>query len=1076
MNELRAFLLVAEDDGQEAARLAKITAQKLDTKQSTLTKVVQGLSEYISDESPSIRGKAISYLTAVIQALPSGFLSQQQIEALTVFYCERIEDDGAICGLESLQDSSRFTKNMAKLVARGLFKNTEYFHSRLRSQRFQVLRILNSLMIGYREALLDMSDESLVGIIELVNGERDPRNLMLVFSILKVVIVEWDISHHVQVLFDSVFRYFPVTFRSHQGDSFQMTAQDLKNRLQDCISSNQSFASLAFPSLLDKLDATSLNVKVRFPTLTLELSDSQQKDALNALCACISSYEPAVIAEYSITMWDSLRFEIFNAQDNVFAEESLQTLKILARRLSVNVHGILKQSSLAQYLNPILRECKEQLQEPQQKQAMPAQRVLASLSSASAAAFTLISQSVIPCLFVRYKNFKTPERIHLLETLVDLLDSAVVLFGSWGTIGIDTAFTNPLLDHKANLVEIFTNALAGSEKAESSMRTVAISGMLHLSLLRDFLNNNEVRLYVQKLDDILLVEQLPGSRLKKCVIEALTKISKYKPTLILDITIPAFMSNLPECNNDFGLGCLDILDNLAQIRVEGDVLYILIRHLLSKLDMFVTCESSSARAYPHSLLMTILYALGRKGMGNDIHFSLYYDQIVRHLCERAVFTAMIGSQASFLNTPTALNSLGRLCRLIVRPIPRDKYQEVCRNVYYLYSSQCGFTPVPYSLDPPESLRRTMILSTYLLAGLPKESITTFNATYDMAKLVANLTLLAISESVSSIQSTLVRQLALLVNKFLPPSDLNMVSDLLFSLMPSSKPGGAVTIQRLRTIFWISKALILRLCSATTGILSSLVMLLSHPDLSVREASANGFSLLLSFDDILSVDDGANVRLLTKQRVLNIIIPLISHEMQEITARNKVGFSHERDQGKQAYFSALAGILSTLPSSLILSEISALMPLLLQALDSIGAKSQQIKVATLETLGSIIRDTDLYYLDKTGYLEDLVIRLLRAATITNFDINESAPKKDMLNSSEVRLKATQCIYLLVLPRIFENSNINENTEPSLLLPLRGRVMQSLKSILDDPRRDVRKAAVDAQILWLKHTNGSLRDID
>ncbi|KAI1963240.1 hypothetical protein LOZ58_002072 [Ophidiomyces ophidiicola] len=1055
MNELRAFLLVAEDDGQEAARLAKITAQKLDTKQSTLTKVVQGLSEYISDESPSIRGKAISYLTAVIQALPSGFLSQQQIEALTVFYCERIEDDGAICGLESLQDSSRFTKNMAKLVARGLFKNTEYFHSRLRSQRFQVLRILNSLMIGYREALLDMSDESLVGIIELVNGERDPRNLMLVFSILKVVIVEWDISHHVQVLFDSVFRYFPVTFRSHQGDSFQMTAQDLKNRLQDCISSNQSFASLAFPSLLDKLDATSLNVKVRFPTLTLELSDSQQKDALNALCACISSYEPAVIAEYSITMWDSLRFEIFNAQDNVFAEESLQTLKILARRLSVNVHGILKQSSLAQYLNPILRECKEQLQEPQQKQAMPAQRVLASLSSASAAAFTLISQSVIPCLFVRYKNFKSPERIHLLETLVDLLDSAVVLFGSWGTIGIDTAFTNPLLDHKANLVEIFTNALAGSEKAELSMRTVAISGMLHLSLLRDFLNNNEVRLYVQKLDDILLVEQLPGSRLKKCVIEALTKISKYKPTLILDITIPAFMSNLPECNNDFGLGCLDILDNLAQIRVEGDVLYILIRHLLSKLDMFVTC---------------------RKGMGNDIHFSLYYDQIVRHLCERAVFTAMIGSQASFLNTPTALNSLGRLCRLIVRPIPRDKYQEVCRNVYYLYSSQCGFTPVPYSLDPPESLRRTMILSTYLLAGLPKESITTFNATYDMAKLVANLTLLAISESVSSIQSTLVRQLALLVNKFLPPSDLNMVSDLLFSLMPSSKPGGAVTIQRLRTIFWISKALILRLCSATTGILSSLVMLLSHPDLSVREASANGFSLLLSFDDILSVDDGANVRLLTKQRVLNIIIPLISHEMQEITARNKVGFSHERDQGKQAYFSALAGILSTLPSSLILSEISALMPLLLQALDSIGAKSQQIKVATLETLGSIIRDTDLYYLDKTGYLEDLVIRLLRAATITNFDINESAPKKDMLNSSEVRLKATQCIYLLVLPRIFENSNINENTEPSLLLPLRGRVMQSLKSILDDPRRDVRKAAVDAQILWLKHTNGSLRDID
>lgn len=44
-----------------------------------------------------------------------------------------------------------------------------------------------------------MGDESLVGIVDLVSGERDPRNLMLIFSILKVPMVEWDISNHVQV-------------------------------------------------------------------------------------------------------------------------------------------------------------------------------------------------------------------------------------------------------------------------------------------------------------------------------------------------------------------------------------------------------------------------------------------------------------------------------------------------------------------------------------------------------------------------------------------------------------------------------------------------------------------------------------------------------------------------------------------------------------------------------------------------------------------------------------------------------------------------------------------------------------
>jgi DNA repair/transcription protein MET18/MMS19 len=44
-----------------------------------------------------------------------------------------------------------------------------------------------------------MGDDSLVGIVDLVTGEKDPRNLMLMFSILKVVMVEWDISNHTEV-------------------------------------------------------------------------------------------------------------------------------------------------------------------------------------------------------------------------------------------------------------------------------------------------------------------------------------------------------------------------------------------------------------------------------------------------------------------------------------------------------------------------------------------------------------------------------------------------------------------------------------------------------------------------------------------------------------------------------------------------------------------------------------------------------------------------------------------------------------------------------------------------------------
>jgi DNA repair/transcription protein MET18/MMS19 len=44
-----------------------------------------------------------------------------------------------------------------------------------------------------------MGEVSLVGIVDLMTGEKDPRNLMMVFSILKVVMMEWDITNHVEV-------------------------------------------------------------------------------------------------------------------------------------------------------------------------------------------------------------------------------------------------------------------------------------------------------------------------------------------------------------------------------------------------------------------------------------------------------------------------------------------------------------------------------------------------------------------------------------------------------------------------------------------------------------------------------------------------------------------------------------------------------------------------------------------------------------------------------------------------------------------------------------------------------------
>ena len=96
-----------------------------------------------------------------------------------------------------------------------------------------------------------MGKEFLSGYISLAEGEKDPRNLLLAFAIDRVLLLEFDISAHVEVgntfglvyihgidrnsesqdLFNITFCYFPITFRPPPDDPYGITTDDLKNAL-----------------------------------------------------------------------------------------------------------------------------------------------------------------------------------------------------------------------------------------------------------------------------------------------------------------------------------------------------------------------------------------------------------------------------------------------------------------------------------------------------------------------------------------------------------------------------------------------------------------------------------------------------------------------------------------------------------------------------------------------------------------------------------------------------------------------------------------------------------------------------
>lgn len=442
-----------------------------------------------------------------------------------------------------------------------------------------------------------------------------------------------------------------------------------------------------------------------------------QKDVLHTITACVLSYGITTVSSYSITLWDSLKFEILNVQEEDLAEEALLSLQAIAIRLSRGSDSTDPKTPLARYLRPITKECNEQLQEPQQKQAKPAGQILSALGEASPVTFFLIVKAVVPSMMTLYQDAGSiAKQRALLEVLVRILDSAIAVYEAPSISGPITQAENPLGPFKQRLFELSSQALMSSAADEVSFRVVALKALLRLCLLRRYLQDNEIGIAVQYFDEIVLLEGLSGNDdLKREAIRALVEVSRIKPNLIMDITFPALMAKLPDSSPPHGQDYLVTLEGLAQLSVERYVADTLIRRLLNRLD--IVLQNGGSSAYPQAILSTLQYVLGQRDLKQDPNLSTYHERIVVGLTARVVLASIGRDPTTALNEGPTLEILGRLVIMIVRALDEHKQKSVALQIYSLFVDETDFAPVPFRDSVPKLQMSTMILSTSLMAGM-----------------------------------------------------------------------------------------------------------------------------------------------------------------------------------------------------------------------------------------------------------------------------------------------------------------------------------------------------------------------
>ncbi len=723
---------------------------------------------------------------------------------------------------------------------------------------------------------------------------------------------------------------------------------------------------------------------------------------LQALQACVACYTPNTLNLYSVTLWDSLKYEILNVQEEELAQAALQVLSMLGGRFSDH------EGPLNAYLRPIIKECNEHLEDAPTKQSQAAGVILKAVAESASAVADQISKGVLPTISSLYKSTESlAKRRGLLEVFNRIASVYVELAKSSIDLSIDA-----LKDSHTEALESMLRVVHNAPKGEVSLRLTAIEGLTHLLAIPQLLSNNQSIKAVDAVTNVILHEKIHGhGDIRTEAIGALTDIAGSSPALVRDRAIPAFLAELPDSPGN-GYDFTPVLEAFVRLSTEQQVFDTVIRRLKNKLQ--AAKHQNALQNYQRALLLAILYAFMNGSPVRDedgILRSSYYNEYAEPLVQD------LRSSEGSEDRQDKSEIVGRICNTILRPQGVHFQNTVHnQNLSWLSSTDernntsggVGRSLLPFSL--------------YYYAALRAEVV-------DPAEIVALLqtlsnTILSASSASSAEASICMRHLALLINKYIDPKAMEStltdakieVTSLLSSTSSALSTGIAFTIVKALLIQGRSAAL-------TTKYMQALLQLLSTSEKTV----ARRFTSLLAEDNILTKENHCLVSGLYKQKTFNQVVPGIIEAVRTADPDKKPN-----------YLIALSGILRWLPYSMIETSLASLIPPLLQTLDLNAPEDQEAKNPALTIFESVLmHDPSLV----TEHVASLITRLLSSTTRPT-------------NTAAVRAKSLQCLTLV--PRQLSQEKV---------VPYRRQVVKKLMPCLDDPRRDVRVEAVRCRKAWL-----------
>ncbi|KAI5646049.1 dos2-interacting transcription regulator of RNA-Pol-II domain-containing protein [Phthorimaea operculella] len=246
------------------------------------------------------------------------------------------------------------------------------------------------------------------GVISAIDGERDPRNLLFLFSFLPQFISQVPLGHLTEEMFDTISCYYPVDFHPTPGDPAAVSRQELANALCPCLCATPAFGEQCLVLLIEKLDSSLQVAKL---------------DSLKLLAESCKTFNAETYFPFVKVLWASLRREISHKTDEALKIAAHESLSALVKKLATSAN---KDGTFETFVEGIIIAMQAAIAETTTMvQFLQATRVLLTTANASKESCIIVSGTMIPAI-IRYYSFKTSPKLQICSVhfLGDLYDIA----------------------------------------------------------------------------------------------------------------------------------------------------------------------------------------------------------------------------------------------------------------------------------------------------------------------------------------------------------------------------------------------------------------------------------------------------------------------------------------------------------------------------------------------------------------------------------------------------------------------------------------------------------------------------